>query len=153
MRETGASSEVETVVIEHEWDVFVAQGRSRAFARALGFSSVEQAAVATAVSEAATNVLKFAGRGALWLRPLEGAERGLEIEILDHGPGIADLESVGVEERSARQILDASVAPGSPHGLGSGIAAMRRLMDVVTLENNPGGGLRVVARKLLKPSR
>jgi serine/threonine-protein kinase RsbT len=136
------------VAIEHDWDVVVVQRQTREFALGLGFSVVEQAAVATAVSEAATNILKFAGRGTVLLRAMTGQQPGLEIEATDRGPGIAGLD-VGADWNAEERRFE-----GPPSGgLGSGIAAMRRLMDVVVLRNRSGGGLRVIARKNLSPRR
>jgi serine/threonine-protein kinase RsbT len=136
------------VAIEHDWDVVVVQRQTREFALGLGFSVVEQAAVATAVSEAATNILKFAGRGTVLLRAMTGQQPGLEIEATDRGPGIVGLDA-GADWNAEERRFEGPPAGG----LGSGIAAMRRLMDVVVLRNRSGGGLRVIARKNLSPRR
>lgn len=58
----------------------------------LGLSEKRQADAALVVTEAATNILKYAGSGKVLLRSCAAADAaGLEILALDKGPGIADL--------------------------------------------------------------
>ena len=92
--------------------------------------------IATAVSELVRNILKYAGNGEIWLRRIkEPSRRGIEIEALDRGPGIADCEAA---------MLDHVSSGGT---LGLGLPGVRRMMDEFSLESTPGEGTRVTARK------
>jgi serine/threonine-protein kinase RsbT len=68
---------------------------ARELARELGFGAVDQSRIATAVSELARNVVRYAtgGRGEARLRRLDVFGRvGIEIIVTDDGPGIVDVE-------------------------------------------------------------
>jgi serine/threonine-protein kinase RsbT len=92
--------------------------------------------IATAVSELVRNIIKYAGSGEIRLRRVKkmGA-RGIEIEALDNGPGIADCEAAMQDHYS------------SSGTLGLGLPAVKRMMDDFSLESTPGEGTRVTARK------
>jgi serine/threonine-protein kinase RsbT len=96
---------------------------------------VETECVALAVSELAMNLVRYAAGGGIVLSPVEGLPGpGVQVESYDHGPGIADLD---------RAFEDGFSTAG---GLGSGLPAVRRLMDEVDIETGAGGTL-IVARK------
>lgn len=106
------------------------------YAREAGFAETPSQMVATAVSELVRNILKYAGRGELRLRRAKGiGRRGIEIEAIDQGPGIADCEAA---------MLDHVSSGGS---LGLGLPGVKRMMDEFTLESAPGEGTRVTVRK------
>ena len=81
-------------------------------------------AVAIAVTEMATNVLKHAGRGKVICEPLaDNGSRGLRIIALDAGPGIRDVSAA---------LEDGYSTAGTP---GNGLGAVKRLatqFDVYT---------------------
>ena len=92
--------------------------------------------IATAVSELVRNILKYAGSGEIRLRRVkEKAGRGVEIEAVDHGPGISDCEAAMQDHFS------------SSGTLGLGLPGVKRMMDEFSLESAPGEGTRVTARK------
>jgi serine/threonine-protein kinase RsbT len=94
--------------------------------------------IGTAVSELARNILKYAHTGEIWLRHVEGPKgRGIEIEALDEGPGIADTEAAMRDHVSTSGTL------------GLGLPGVARLMDEFSLDSAPGKGTRVKARKWL----
>ena len=111
---------------------------SSLYCRDAGFGETPSQMVATAVSELARNILKYAGTGEIRLRPVKkiGA-RGIEIEAIDQGPGIADC---------AAAMQDHFSSGGT---LGLGLPAVKRMMDEFTLESTPGEGTRVTACKWL----
>jgi serine/threonine-protein kinase RsbT len=127
------------VPIAGEADIVAARQAARALAAALGFGMVDQSRIATAVSELARNVQRYAigGRGDVLIRELMESPRGMGIEIVvsDDGPGIADLDLV--------------LGPGysSGNGLGMGLPGTRRLMDEMTIESGSGRGTTVTIRK------
>lgn len=124
------------IPIRTEMDASRAVLQSTEYAQAAGFDETPSRMIATAVSELARNILKYAGRGELRLRAVEGRRgRGIEIEAVDRGPGIADTEAAMRDHFS------------SGGTLGLGLPGVKRLMDEFSLESTPGRGTRVTARK------
>ena len=122
--------------IESEVDVRRVVLESISFSQEAGFAETPSRMIATAVSELVRNILKYADSGACRLRRVEGVGcRGIEIEVSDHGPGIADVESA----------MNDHVSSGGTLGLG--LPGVRRMMDEFSLESSPGQGTRVTARK------
>ena len=103
-----------------------------------GFDATASRKIATAASELARNILKYAGRGELRLRAIEElGRRGVQIDSLDDGPGIADIEAA---------LRDQFSTGGT---LGLGLPGVRRLMDDFDIASSPGRGTRVTVRKWL----
>jgi serine/threonine-protein kinase RsbT len=94
--------------------------------------------VVLAVSELATNLLRYARTGHIMIETLvaDTGQSGLRVESSDRGPGITDVD---------RALQDGFSTGG---GLGGGLPAVRRLMDDVMIESNPVG-TRIVAWKWL----
>lgn len=122
-------------------DVARVRRASRAAAAELGFTLVASERIVLATIELATNLLRYAGGGTLRIAWLDDPERGrgLEVESVDVGPGIEDIE---------RAMADRFSTGG---GLGGGLPGVRRLMDEFGIESSPQG-TKVVARKWLNPS-
>ena len=120
-------------------DIVASRQRAREVARDLGFGMVDQSRIATAVSELARNVVRYAtdGRGEVVIRALPSSERGTGIEIVvsDDGPGIPDIAL--------------AMRPGytSGSGLGLGLSGTKRLMDEMEVDSGPGRGTVVTIRK------
>jgi len=126
--------------IEGEADVYAAAGLAREMAREMGFGNADVARIEIAVRELALNIVRHAGRGEIHLREVTSEHRrGLEVEAVDQGPGIADVELA----------LQDGYSTGGK-GLGSGLPAVRRLMDTFEIETAPGQGTRVRARRWLR---
>ena len=101
-----------------------------------GFAETPSRMIATAVSELAHNILKYAHSGEVQLRQVQGRSgRGIEIAAVDQGPGIADTEAAMRDHFS------------SGGTLGLGLPGVRRMMDEFSLESTPGEGTRVTAVK------
>lgn len=116
----------------------MARQRARELAKQLGFGAADQSRIATAVSELARNVVRYAtnGQGEVWIRtPLSAGRPGIEIVVSDQGPGIPDIE--------------AALSDGftSGRGLGLGLPGTRRLMDEMEIETGAGRGTAVTIRK------
>jgi serine/threonine-protein kinase RsbT len=106
------------------------------YSREAGFDEVRSRMIATAVSELARNILKYARAGEILLRRAKGMGcRGIEIEAIDRGPGIADCEAAMNDHFS------------SGGTLGLGLPGVKRMMDEFSLESTLGEGTRVTARK------
>jgi signal transduction histidine kinase len=126
--------EIARIDLRHDDGVVLARQRSRDVAELAGFDRLDRTRIATAVSELARNASRY-GRGGR-VRLLLGAD-SLAIEVLDQGPGIANLE----------EILEGRYR--SSTGMGRGLIGVRLLMDEFTISAPPGHGTRVfVAKKL-----
>jgi signal transduction histidine kinase/DNA-binding response OmpR family regulator len=127
-----------TVALRYERDIVLARQRARHVAERLGFDGQDQARISTAVSEIARNAFGYGGGGRVTFR-VEGATAPqlLVIEIVDEGPGIADVETILAGRYR------------SPHGMGLGIVGARRLMDRFEIVTAPRRGTRVELGKLL----
>jgi serine/threonine-protein kinase RsbT len=122
-----------------EEDIVLARQEGRALAKSLGFGLVDQSRIATAISELARNVIRYAGSGEVTLQALTkpdgSGRRGLEVVVADSGPGIDDPEAA----------LRDGVTSGG--GLGMGLPGAKRLMDEFALDTAPGKGTTVTTRK------
>ena len=91
------------------------------------------AALATAVSEIARNIVVHAGSGEVsFCSIVDGARRGVFVIARDDGPGIADI---------ARAMEDGYSTKGG--GLGAGLAGAQRLVDEFHIASPPGEGVTV----------
>ena len=122
--------------IRTEFDAIRAALESTQFARTIGFAETPSRLIATAVSELARNILKYAHNGEIRLRPVEGRRgRGVEIVAADQGPGIEDVDAAMSDHFSTGNTL------------GLGLPGVRRLMDDFSLQSTLGEGTRVTATK------
>ncbi|MEP6694807.1 MAG: anti-sigma regulatory factor [Chloroflexota bacterium] len=125
------------VPIDGEDSIIAARQRARQLAQSLGFGVVDQSRIATAVSELARNVVRYAtgGKGEARIRPLSEGKGGIEVVVSDEGPGIADVgQALGDGYTSGR-------------GLGMGLPGTRRLMDEMQVDSAVGRGTIVMIRK------
>ena len=121
-----------------EEDIVTSRQRAREVARQLGFGAVDQSRIATAVSELARNVVRYAldGTGEISIRELAASGRtGIEIVVSDDGPGIRDVDQA---------LRDGFTSGG---GMGMGLPGTRRLMDEMTVDSAVGRGTIVTIRK------
>lgn len=124
------------VPIRNELDASRVVLEVTAFARSAGFAETPSCMIATAVSELARNILKYADRGEIRVRRVQRDRGpGLEIEAEDRGPGIEDVDEA---------LLDHFSSGGS---LGLGLPGVKRLMDEFEIDSAPGQGTRVKAFK------
>jgi len=101
-------------------------------AKDLGMSAGTVASLATAVSELATNVVKYAKTGHVRMRPVRRrGQPGVEVVVEDNGPGIEDLDEAMKEH----------VSTGGTLGLG--LPGARRLVDEFKIKSEVGKGTRV----------
>ena len=122
--------------IQKDADASRAALEATQYSLAAGFDETRSRMIATAVSELARNILKYASAGEIRLRQVEGpGGRGVEIEAVDRGPGIEDVEAAMRDHFS------------SGGTLGLGLPGVRRMMDEFSLESTPGEGTRVTAVK------
>lgn len=117
------------VRIEDPSSVSEARRQAASLSVARRFDDTLAGALALAVTEAASNIVKHAGRGEIIVRALtpEGAA-GIEVVALDSGPGIADL---------AESLRDGHSTAGSP---GTGLGTLSRMTCELEIYTRPGQG-------------
>jgi serine/threonine-protein kinase RsbT len=125
--------------IQNEIDVARAAVEADRCCTALGFDRSRSQMVATAVSELARNIVKYASHGEVILRgATRGTARGIEIVVNDQGPGIEDVDQA---------LRDHFSSSGT---LGLGLPGVKRMMDELYIESERGRGTRVTIRKWLQ---
>jgi anti-sigma regulatory factor (Ser/Thr protein kinase) len=108
--------------------VGVARRRSVEIARSLGLGELDVARLALVVTEAATNLVKHAGGGEIFLRALQrGGDVGVDLVAIDRGPGI---RCVG------EALRDGFSTSGTP---GTGLGAIARSASYFDLYSHAGG--------------
>lgn len=110
---------------------------ARHLAAKAGLSLTEQFEFATAVSELATNIVKYAKKGSIVLKIIRlEVLVGVEVIARDDGPGIADIGLAMQDNYST-----------STKSLGLGLPGVRRLTDEFEIASKARGGTRITARK------
>jgi serine/threonine-protein kinase RsbT len=132
-----------TCSIQREVDVYVAIGRGRDMATHIGFNQIDRTRIEIVILELTRNLLVHAGGGELHLVQLEDAARGkgMVVETIDQGPGIADISLALQDGYSTAQTL------------GAGLPGVKRLMDDLAIDSTVGQGTRVRAVKWLVRQR
>lgn len=127
------------VKIVNEWDIVAARQLGRNVAKDLGFGTVDQARITTAISELARNIYLYAGTGMVSIEKIsEHGRDGMIIIAKDEGPGILDIRRV---------MEDGYTTSG---GLGAGLPGVKRLMDTFDIESTPGKGTEIRVTKWLR---
>ena len=114
-------------------DVAEARRRTAALANGLGFDETTTGQAAIVVSEAATNLLKHARGGQLFVGVNAGNTAGLQIVAMDRGSGIRDIPA---------SLRDGISTAGTA---GNGLGAIKRLASSFDLYSVPGNGTVVSA--------
>jgi anti-sigma regulatory factor (Ser/Thr protein kinase) len=105
------------VAITHASDIAAARRAGQSLAQDLGFDDLRIGQLALLISEAATNIIKHAGEGRIYLSATLGRRRGIDIVAVDNGPGIGNM---------LQALRDGVSSVGTA---GTGLGAMRRLAD------------------------
>jgi len=125
-----------SVRISSDLDLVRAREQGRVLAGQLGFTQSDLTLVATAISELARNIVRYARRGEIVLRQAEdGGVPGIVIIARDEGPGIPD--------------VNRAMEPGysTAGGLGLGLPGVRRIMDKFEIVSEVGRGTVVTVTK------
>jgi serine/threonine-protein kinase RsbT len=124
------------VAIDCDADIVAARQKGRELASHCGFPATDLAVVATAISELARNIVRYAVRGEVILRLVDNnGKRGIEVVAADDGPGIPDI---------GLAMQDGYSTSG---GLGLGLPGTRRLMDEFEITSDFGKGTTVTVRR------
>lgn len=131
-----------TCQIARDVDVYIAIGRGRQLAMAIGFDTIDRTRIEIVILELTRNLLVHAGGGQVIIdRVVHQGRVGILVEAHDTGPGIADIELAMQDGYS------------TAHTLGAGLPGVRRLMDDFSIESAPGAGTHVRAIKWLPEKR
>ena len=127
----------ETVVpITTDTDVVVARQKGRELAVELGFVSTDSTLLATAISELARNIVRYAKHGEIAIAPIQSGDRvGITVVARDKGPGIA----------STSLAMQDGYSTGK--GLGLGLPGAKRLMDEFDIDSKVGVGTTITMTK------
>jgi serine/threonine-protein kinase RsbT len=131
-----SSTDVSEIRIDKEADIVAVRQRARELAKENHFDQFAVAALTTAASELSRNIWVHAQKGNARIRVLRNGRRvGVELEFVDQGPGIAD--------------LDRALAGGfsTSKSLGLGLSGTKRLVDEFSIDTQPGRGTKIVIRK------
>jgi serine/threonine-protein kinase RsbT len=123
------------IPIRSDGDIVAARQAARELASRLEFSRTDLTLIATAVSEVARNIVRFAGSGEVVVELLDRPRRGVHIVARDTGPGIEDVDQAMVDGYSTYA------------GLGLGLPGARRLMDEFAIASETGRGTTVTMTK------
>jgi serine/threonine-protein kinase RsbT len=123
------------VAIRGDADIVTARQQVRELAAKGGFTGTDLTLIATAVSEVARNIVRFAGSGELVLELVEEDRSGVRATARDTGPGIVDIDEAMQDGYSTYR------------GLGLGLPGARRLMDEFAVASEPGRGTTVTMTK------
>lgn len=125
--------------INKEWDIVGARQLGRDIAKEIGFGTVDQARIATAISELARNIYLYAINGKICFEVIDDLNRkGIRMTAIDTGPGIEDLSQV---------MQDGYTTSG---GLGAGLPGVKRLMDDFDIKSEVGTGTEIITIKWLR---
>ena len=123
------------IPIQGDGDIVAARQAARELAARLGFTRTDLTLIATAVSEVARNIVRFAGQGEIVVELLDQARCGVRVVAMDAGPGIADVGKALTDGYSTYS------------GLGLGLPGARRLMDEFAIMTEMGRGTTVTMTK------
>ncbi|MFG6116502.1 serine/threonine-protein kinase RsbT [Thalassobacillus cyri] len=127
------------VNIKKEWDIVGARQLGRDIAKKIGFGTVDQARIATAISELARNIYLYAGSGKVCFEAIDDMNhKGLSIIAVDEGPGIEELS----------QVMEDGFSTSG--GLGAGLPGVKRLMDEFDIVSEQGRGTEIKVVKWLR---
>ena len=126
------------IAVRDETGIVRSVMEARKAAMAIGFNEVICQMIATAVSELANNILKYAGCGEILMtRIIAGSRTGMEVAARDRGPGIEDIQNAMADHYS------------SGGTLGLGLPGVKRMMDEFEITSEPGKRTTVIIRKWL----
>jgi serine/threonine-protein kinase RsbT len=129
-----------SIAINNELDIVNARQTGRDMAKNFGFTSIDLALIATAISELTRNILTYAKNGTLIIEFIEEPGRtgrkGIQVTSIDKGPGIENIELALQDGYST-----------SENSLGLGLPGVQRLMDDFEIQSKLGMGTTITTKK------
>lgn len=131
-----------TIDIHTEVDIVEARQKGRMFSNCLGFSTLDQARIITAISELSRNIYKYATTGKITMEIIENQlEVGLKIIAVDKGPGIKNIQKA----------MESGYTTSG--GLGVGLSGVKKLMDEFTISTQEDHGVNIQVIKWKKRNK
>ncbi|SRR5689334_6588999 len=131
-----------TIDIHTEVDIVEARQKGRMFSNCLGFSTLDQARIITAISELSRNIYKYATTGKIIMEIIENQlEIGLKIIAIDKGPGIKNIQKA----------MESGYTTSG--GLGIGLSGVKKLMDEFTISSQEDHGVNIEVIKWKKRNK
>ena len=128
------------IPVRNETGIVRSVMEARKTAIAIGFDEIICQMIATAVSELANNIIKYAGHGEILMDRINAGSRvGMEVMARDRGPGIENIQKAMEDHYS------------SGNTLGLGLPGVKRMMDEFELTSEPDNETTVTIRKWLCP--
>ena len=116
------------VPIDAESDIIGARQAGRDMAKRLGFGLADQTRLATAISELARNVIRYAERGECIVHDESDAKMiRVKVEVVDEGPGISDVKKAVTDGFSTSK------------SLGMGLPGTKRLVHDFSIDSGSKG--------------
>jgi serine/threonine-protein kinase RsbT len=116
------------VAIDAESDIIAARQAGRDTAKKLGFGLADQTRLATAISELARNIIKYAERGECVVSDMSDAKIvRVKVDVIDEGPGIGDVQKAMTDGFSTGR------------SLGMGLPGTRRLVHDFAIDSSTAG--------------
>ena len=130
------SLSVDRIVVTDESHIVIARQRAALAAKKIGMRILDQTKMATATSELARNIVRYANKGEVLIEEIEHNLRmGLRVTFTDKGPGIPDIEMA----------MRDGFTTGA--GMGLGLSGSRRLVNAFEITSKVGSGTTVVITK------
>lgn len=124
------------IAIRVDTDIVAARQGGRTLAAKLGFNNTDATLIATAISELARNIIRYAKEGEIILSTLQrSGAPGILVVARDKGPGISNLEQA------------MKMGFSTSGSLGMGLPGVNRLMDEFEIDSRPGFGTTVMIKK------
>ena len=126
----------ETIALNAEEDIVKVRKFAKQLSEQLGFKTIDQTKLITAVSEIARNTIIHGGGGVAVIEIVNNNERiGIKLFFEDKGKGIEDIELAMKDGFS------------TGNGLGYGLGGAKRLVDEFYIESKPEEGTKVTMIK------
>jgi len=124
------------IPINSDIDVVAARQKGRELATELGFVSTDSTLLATAISELARNIIRYAKYGEILIVSVQSGDRvGITVVARDKGPGITNI-SLAMQDGFS-----------TSGGLGLGLPGVKRMMDEFHLVSDASNGTKVTIKK------
>jgi serine/threonine-protein kinase RsbT len=126
----------ERIQISEESDIVLARQRAAQLAKKIGMGLVDQTKIATATSELARNIVRYANPGEVVIEEVDnGISIGLRLTFKDSGPGIPDIPTAMQDGYSTAK------------GMGLGLSGSKRLVNEFEINSEVGVGTTIVLKK------
>lgn len=126
----------ERIPISEESDIVFARQRAAQLAKKLGMGLLDQTKIATATSELARNIVRYANPGEVFIEEVDnGICIGLRLTFKDAGPGIPDIPTAMQDGYTTSK------------GMGLGLSGAKRLVNEFEINSQVGVGTTIVLKK------